>query len=119
MNKLPKDLKSQISEEDAEKLAHKMTTGTMTVDDFIKQLKSIRRMGSMKQILGMLPGVGKALKNIQVDDKQFDSIEAIASSMTKKERKDISAKGSMPSTVTTYREFSILATPSTIGAVFK
>ena len=83
----------QISEEDAEKLAHKMATGTMTVDDFIKQLKSIRRMGSMKQILGMLPGVGKALKNIQVDDKQFDSIEAIASSMTKKERKDISLLG--------------------------
>ena len=83
----------QISEEDAEKLAHKMATGTMTVDDFIKQLKSIRRMGSMKQILGLLPGVGKALKNIQVDDKQFDSIEAIASSMTKKERKDISLLG--------------------------
>ena len=83
----------QISEEDAEKLAHKMATGTMTVDDFIKQLKSIRRMGSMKQILGMLPGVGKALKNIQVDDKQFDSIEAIASSMTNKERKDISLLG--------------------------
>jgi signal recognition particle subunit SRP54 len=83
----------QISEDDAEKLAHKMATGTMTVDDFIKQLKSIRRMGSMKQILGMLPGVGKALKNIQVDDKQFDSIEAIASSMTNKERKDISLLG--------------------------
>lgn len=83
----------QISEEDAEKLADKMASGTMTVDDFIKQLKSIRRMGSMKQILGMLPGVGKALKNIQVDDKQFDSIEAIASSMTKNERKDISLLG--------------------------
>ena len=83
----------QITEDDAEKLAQKMASGTMTVDDFIKQLKSIRKMGSLKQILGMLPGVGKALKNIQVDDKQFDSIEAIASSMTKKERKDISLLG--------------------------
>lgn len=83
----------QISEDDAEKLSKKMASGTMTVDDFIKQLKSIRRMGSMKQILGMLPGVGKALKNIQLDDKQFDTIEAIASSMTKKERKDISLLG--------------------------
>ena len=65
----------------------------MTVDDFIKQLKSIRRMGPMKQLLGMLPGVGSALKNIQVDDKQFDGIEAIANSMTKNERTDVSLLG--------------------------
>jgi signal recognition particle subunit SRP54 len=83
----------EISEEDAMKLADKMAQGKMTVDDFIKQLKSIRRMGPMKQLLGLLPGVGAALKNIQVDDKQFDRIEAIASSMTKKERNDISLLG--------------------------
>jgi signal recognition particle subunit SRP54 len=83
----------QITEEDAEKLAQKMASGTMTVNDFIKQLRSIRRMGSLKQILGMLPGIGKALKNVQVDDKQFDSIEAIAGSMTIEERKDISLLG--------------------------
>ena len=83
----------EFSEEDAMKLAEKMASGKMTVDDFIKQLKSIRRMGPMKQLLGMLPGVGGALKNINVDDKQFDSIEAIANSMTKKERADISALG--------------------------
>ena len=83
----------EFSEEDAMKLAEKMASGKMTVDDFIKQLKSIRRMGPMKQLLGMLPGVSSALKNINVDDKQFDSIEAIANSMTKKERKDISLLG--------------------------
>jgi signal recognition particle subunit SRP54 len=83
----------EISEEDAMKLADKMASGKMTVDDFIKQLKSIRRMGPMKQILGMIPGVGSALKNLQVDDKQFDQIEAIASSMTKKERADITLLG--------------------------
>ena len=83
----------QITEEDAEKLAQKMASGTMTVNDFIKQLRSIRRMGSLKQILGMLPGIGKALKNVQVDDKQFDSIEAIAGSMTIEERKDIALLG--------------------------
>ena len=66
----------EFNEEDATKLAEKMAQGKMTVDDFIKQLKSIRRMGPMKQLLGMLPGVGSALKNIQVDDKQFDGIEA-------------------------------------------
>ena len=75
------------------KLAEKMASGKMTVDDFIKQLNSIRRMGPMKQILGLIPGVGSALKNIKVDDNQFDQIEAIASSMTKKERNDISLLG--------------------------
>jgi len=83
----------EISEDDAQKLAEKMASGTMTVDDFIKQLKSIRRMGPMKKILGMLPGVGAALKNVNVDDKQFDQIEAIANSMTQKERHDISILG--------------------------
>jgi len=83
----------EFSEEDAMKLAEKMASGKMTVDDFIKQLKSIRRMGPMKQILGLIPGIGSALKNIQVDDKQFDQIEAIASSMTTKERQDITVLG--------------------------
>ena len=83
----------EISEDDAMKLADKMASGKMTVDDFIKQLKSIRRMGPMKQILGLLPGVGAALKNAQIDDKQFDRIEAIASSMTKHERDDIGLLG--------------------------
>ena len=83
----------EISEEDAMKLAEKMASGKMTVNDFIKQLKSIRRMGPMKQLLGLIPGVGSALKNIQVDDKQFDRIEAIAGSMTIKERDDITLLG--------------------------
>lgn len=83
----------EFSEEDAENIAQKMASGTMTVGDFIKQLKSIRRMGPMKQLLGLLPGVGAAMKNIQVDDKQFDRIEAIASSMTNREREDIKLLG--------------------------
>ena len=83
----------EFSEEDAENIAQKMASGTMSVTDFLKQLKSIRRMGSMKSLLGMLPGVGAALKNVQVDDKQFDRIEAIASSMTKKEKNDIKLLG--------------------------
>ncbi|MDP7008736.1 MAG: signal recognition particle protein [Phycisphaerales bacterium] len=83
----------EFSEEDAENIAQKMASGTMTVTDFINQLKSIRRMGPMKQLLGLLPGVGAALKNIQVDDKQFDQIEAIASSMTSKEKDDIKLLG--------------------------
>ena len=50
-------------------------------------------MGPMKQILGLIPGVGSALKNMNVDDAQFDRVEAIASSMTKKERVDIGLLG--------------------------
>ncbi len=83
----------EVSEEDAMKLADKMASGKMTVDDFIKQLKSIRRMGPMKQLLGLIPGVGAAMKNVQVDDEQFDRIEAIASSMTSKEWTDITLLG--------------------------
>jgi len=56
------------------------------MEDFLGQLKAIRRMGPLKQILGLLPGVGGMLKNVQVDDTQLDRIEAIINSMTKKER---------------------------------
>ena len=56
---------------------------------FLKQLRSIRRMGPMKQLLGLLPGVGSALKNVEVDDKQLDRLEGIVNSMTPGERADI------------------------------
>lgn len=79
----------EVSEEEAEKLAEKMAEGRMTMDDFLKQIRSVRRMGPMKQLLGMLPGVGAALKDVDVDDKQLDRLEAIVQSMTKAERDDI------------------------------
>ena len=60
------------------------------MDDFLKQLRSIRRMGPMKQLLGLLPGVGSMLKNVEVDDKQLDRLEGIVHSMTPKERDDLS-----------------------------
>ncbi|MEY5031348.1 MAG: Signal recognition particle protein [Planctomycetota bacterium] len=52
-------------------------------------MKSLRRMGPMKQLLGLLPGVGSALKDINIDDKQFDRLEGMVQSMTKEERKNI------------------------------
>lgn len=79
----------EVSEEEAEKLQEKLAAGKMTMDDFLKQLKSIRRMGSMKSLLGMLPGVGNALKDINLDEKQIDRTEAIINSMTPAERRDI------------------------------
>lgn len=78
---------AEVTEEDAEKLQAKMAKGELTMDDFIKQLKTLRRMGPMKQLLGLLPGVGSALKDLHIDEKQLDRVEAIVSSMTPQERK--------------------------------
>ncbi|MBI1370681.1 MAG: signal recognition particle protein [Planctomycetes bacterium] len=79
----------QVSEEEALKLQKKMEQGKMTMDDFLGQLKTIRRMGSMKALLGMLPGIGSQLKNLDMDDRQLDRTEAMINSMTKDERKDV------------------------------
>jgi signal recognition particle subunit SRP54 len=79
----------QVSEDEAQALQEKMAKGQMTLDDFLKQLKSIRKMGSMKSLLGMLPGIGNQLKNLDLDDSQIGRTEAIIHSMTKKERADV------------------------------
>jgi signal recognition particle subunit SRP54 len=79
----------EVSEEEAERIAEKMAEGKLTMDDFLKQLRSIRRMGPMKQLLGMLPGVGGALKNMEVDEGQLNRLEGIVHSMTQTERDDI------------------------------
>ncbi|MEM0983076.1 MAG: signal recognition particle protein [Planctomycetota bacterium] len=77
----------QVSEEEAEKLQNKMMRGELGMDDFLKQLKMLKKMGPMKQLLGMLPGVGQMLKDVDVDDKQFVKVEAMIQSMTPEERK--------------------------------
>ena len=79
----------QVSEEEAEALQAKMAEGKMTMDDFLKQLKRIRKMGSMKSLLGMMPGIGKALKDLPIEEKQIDRTEAMIQSMTSGERKDV------------------------------
>ena len=79
----------EVSEEEAAKMAEKMAKGELTMDDFLKQLRSIRRMGPMKQLLGLLPGVGSALKNVEVDDKQLDRLEGMVHSMTPLERTEV------------------------------
>jgi len=79
----------EVSEQEAEQLAEKMAAGRLTMDDFLKQLRSMRRMGSMKQLMGMLPGVGSAMKDVEVDEKQLDRLEGIIHSMTPAERDDI------------------------------
>jgi signal recognition particle subunit SRP54 len=78
-----------IDVEDAEKLEEKLRANDFTLDDFRDQLKTIRKMGPLEQIMGMLPGMGnlKALAENKPDEKQITRIEAIISSMTPEERR--------------------------------
>ncbi|MEM1424845.1 MAG: signal recognition particle protein, partial [Planctomycetota bacterium] len=79
----------EVSEEEAEAMAEKMAPGELSMGDFLKQLRSLRRMGPMKQIMGLLPGVGQMLKNVEVDEKQLDRLEGMVNSMTPSERDDV------------------------------
>ncbi|MBR3132539.1 MAG: signal recognition particle protein [Clostridia bacterium] len=76
-----------FSEEEALKLEQKMKKNKFDLDDYLSQLRQMKKMGSFSSILKMLPGMS-ALKDVQIDDKEFDKIEAIICSMTKKERQD-------------------------------
>jgi signal recognition particle subunit SRP54 len=76
-----------IDEDEALKIYEKIQRGTFNYNDFLKQLKWIKRMGSLKGLLGLIPGLGQQLRKIDIDDKQFSYIEAIVGSMTKEERK--------------------------------
>ncbi|MGP3777480.1 signal recognition particle protein [Halanaerobium saccharolyticum] len=79
-----------IDKEKAQALEEKLRKNEFTLEDFMEQMDQVRNMGPMEDILGMIPGMGgaKQLKNMQVDDKQLDYIEAIISSMTPEERRD-------------------------------
>lgn len=77
----------EVSEEEAKALEEKMARGELDMEDFLKQMKMMRRMGSMKSLLGMLPGVGSAIKGMDIDEKQLDRTEAMILSMTPAERK--------------------------------
>jgi len=78
----------QVSEEEAEELQKKMSEGQFTLEDFLKQMRQIRKMGPIGNLLGMMPGMGamKKLKDVEVDDGELDRVEAIILSMTPHER---------------------------------
>ncbi|MDD2623015.1 MAG: signal recognition particle protein [Bacteroidales bacterium] len=78
----------QYNEEEARKLQKKFAKNQFNFNDFIDQIQQIKKMGNMKDLMGMIPGVGKAIKNIDIDDNAFKSIEAIIQSMTKEEREN-------------------------------
>ena len=76
----------QFDAEEAKKLQQKINKNQFNFNDFIKQIDQIKKMGNLKDLAGMIPGVGKALKNVDIDDDAFQGIEAIIKSMTAGER---------------------------------
>ena len=78
----------QYDEEEAKRLQKKIAKNQFDFDDFINQIQQIKKMGNLKELASMIPGVGKALKNVDIDDNAFKSIEAIIYSMTPTERKN-------------------------------
>ncbi len=78
----------QFDEEEAKKLQKKIAKNQFNFNDFLNQIKQIKKMGNVKDLMGMIPGMGKALKNVDIDDDAFKGIEAIIYSMTPAEREN-------------------------------
>ncbi len=78
----------QFDEKEARKISKKIAQNKFGFDDFLDQIQQIKKMGNMKDLMGMIPGMGKAMKNIDIDDDAFKHIEAIIHSMTPYERKN-------------------------------
>ncbi|WP_298781628.1 signal recognition particle protein [uncultured Polaribacter sp.] len=87
----------QYDEEEARKLQKKIAKNQFGFDDFLSQIQQIKKMGSMKDLVGMIPGAGKAMKDVDIDDDAFKGIEAIIHSMTPTER-------STPTTINSSRK---------------
>ncbi|HAX74181.1 MAG TPA: signal recognition particle protein [Firmicutes bacterium] len=77
-----------FDEEESMKMADKMMNATYDFNDFLKQMKQMRKLGPLEDLLKMIPGVGSQLKDVNIDPKQMSRVEAIIYSMTEKERKN-------------------------------
>ena len=77
-----------FEEEEAIELEKKIRKNEFTLDDYLEQMKKIRKMGSFKQILAMIPGIPKEIKDVEIDEKQLLRVDAIITSMTKEERRN-------------------------------
>ena len=78
----------QFDEQEARKMQKKIAKNTFGFDDFLKQINQIKKMGNFKDLMGMIPGMGKAIKNLDIDDDAFKGIESIIFSMTPEERRN-------------------------------
>ncbi len=79
---------AQFDEEQAKRLEKKIRKNQFDFEDFIQQLQQIKKMGNLKDLMGMIPGVGKAIKDVNISDDSFKGVEAIINSMTPFERKN-------------------------------
>jgi signal recognition particle subunit SRP54 len=77
-----------FDEDEAKRLNAKMRQNNFNFDDFLSQLEQVKKMGNIKDLMGMIPGMGKALKGLDIDDDSFKPVEAIIRSMTPKERQN-------------------------------
>jgi signal recognition particle subunit SRP54 len=77
-----------FDQEEMEKAEQKLRKGQLTLQDFLDQMRQVRRMGPLQNVLGMLPGVPKELKNAEIDDREINRVEAMICSMTPAERRD-------------------------------
>lgn len=78
----------QFDEEESRKLSKKIAENKFGFDDFLHQIQQIKKMGNIKDLMGMIPGMGKAIKNLDIDDDAFKHIEAMIKSMTPEERRE-------------------------------
>jgi signal recognition particle subunit SRP54 len=78
----------QFDEKQAERLQKKIRSESFDLEDFLDQLNRLKKMGSMKDLVGMIPGVGRQVKDLDIEDDAFKHIEAIIQSMTPDERRD-------------------------------
>ena len=76
----------QFDEQEARKIQKKIAKNQFGFDDFLSQIQQVKKMGNMKDLMGMIPGAGKMMKDVDIDDDSFKHIEAIIQSMTPKER---------------------------------
>src|SRR5881394_767590 len=78
---------SNYTEQQAAELERKLRTQEFGLDDFLEQMRQVRRLGPLQSLLGMIPGLGKELRNVRVDEREFDRLQAIILSMTPQERR--------------------------------
>ena len=76
----------QFDEEEAKRIEKKIRKNQFNFDDFLSQLEQIKKMGNIKDLMGMIPGMSKAMKDVEIDDNAFKPVESIIRSMTKQER---------------------------------
>ncbi len=78
----------QFDEAEARKLQKKIAKNQFTFEDFYNQIQQIKKMGNVKDLVGMIPGMSKAMKGVEIEDDAFKSVEAIIQSMTPKEKEN-------------------------------